>query len=52
MTNIDLNVHVLHSVFGNKKKDIRQDITNTQVGLDVKSIYALLYPYLHAYNIS
>ena len=27
MTNIDLNVHDLHKVFGNKKKDIRQDKT-------------------------
>ena len=52
MTNIDLNVHVLHSVFGNRKKDIRQDMTNMQVGSDIKSTYALFYLYLHAYNIS
>ena len=28
--NIDLKVHVLHSVFGKRKKDIRQDITNAK----------------------
>ena len=30
MANIDLKVHVLHSLFVERKKDIRQDITNTQ----------------------
>ena len=41
MSNIDLNVHSLHNVFGNRKKYIRQNKTTLSQAYGYNNVYIL-----------